>query len=134
VRTDQLEASHLVMADGPLPVKEIYFLELGKRGTRLAVLSACQTFLGQENPQGPQGVEILGLADAFAKAGAATVVSSLWNVSDRATTELMVGFYQGMKSQNKAEALRAAQLALLRSADWSHPYYWSAFILMGEWR
>ena len=51
-----------------------------------------------------------------------------------ATAALMVGFYQGMQQTDKAEALRQAQLKLLHSQEWAHPYYWSAFVLIGDWR
>jgi CHAT domain-containing protein/predicted negative regulator of RcsB-dependent stress response len=146
VRGEELTQSYLQLADGRLTIADIYGLPLRQRGTQLTVLSACETFVGQQHP----GVEVLGLADAFAKAGAATVVASLWSVEDRSTAELLVAFYRGMRGGGrklgdgeitthyspltKAEALRQAQLGLLRSKQWAHPYYWAPFILMGEWR
>src|SRR5262249_16997406 len=113
VESSDLTASSLALADGRVKVGEIYGLPLRQKGVRTVALSACQTFVGQKSP----GVEVLGLADAFAKAGAATVVSSLWNVSDASTAELMVGFYQSVQKTDKAEALRQAQLKLLRSKE-----------------
>ena len=96
------------------------------------VLSACQTALGKE----VRGEGLIGLTRGFMYAGAARVVASLWNVNDAATAELMKRFYQAMllEKQAPAAALRAAQLALARDARWSAPYYWSGFVLQGEWK
>jgi CHAT domain-containing protein len=69
-------------------------------------------------------------------AGAARVVVSLWNVSDKATSELMARFYEKMlkEGQRPAAALRAAQIEMLRQKPWQAPYYWAAFTLQGESR
>ncbi|MEM7051415.1 MAG: CHAT domain-containing protein [Acidobacteriota bacterium] len=106
----------------------------------LVVLSACATALGQE--RGGEG--LVGLARAFHYAGARAVLASLWNIDDRATAELMVHFYRGLREgRSKDEALRAAQLALIGGASPSDspgvrrghevaaPYYWSAFQIYG---
>ena len=125
--------SYLVLADGRLRQREIYGLGLRQRGTRLVVLSACQTFPGSDQP----GVEVLGLADAFIKSGASTVLATLWPVESKSTANLMVHFYQvlaGGHPPSKAEALRQAQLALLSNPHYQHPYFWAPFVLYGDWR
>jgi CHAT domain-containing protein len=59
---------------------------------------------------------------------------SLWQVSDRSTRDLMIGYYKGlMQKQGRAEALRLVQLQMLRSKSRGHPYYWASFIQSGEW-
>jgi CHAT domain-containing protein len=69
-------------------------------------------------------------------AGAPRVVASLWSVNDDSTAALMVSFFRGMIKQGKrpAEALRAAQIKMLRSERWKAPHYWAPFVLQGEWR
>lgn len=116
--------------NGYLLAPEIYNLKLP--ATDLVVLSACQTGLGKE----VKGEGIIGLTRGFMYAGSPRVVVSLWNVNDRATADLMKHFYEAMlsKDQRPAEALRSAQLQLLRSKQWQSPYFWAAFGLQGEWR
>jgi CHAT domain-containing protein len=94
----------------------------------LLVLSACQTALGDNRAA-------LGLAGVAVRAGARTTLGSLWLVSDEATAKLMAQFYQELTKDQvrKAEALRRAQLEVLNADYFSHPYYWSAFILVGNW-
>lgn len=115
--------------DGFLRVNDIYNLRLS---ADLVVLSACQTGLGKE----VRGEGLMGLTRAFLYAGAPRVVVSLWNVNDRATAELMAGFYRGMLREGKrpAAALREAQLQLSRQKQWASPYYWAAFVQHGEWK
>ena len=98
----------------------------------LVVLSACETALGREI----RGEGLLGLTQAFMYAGARGTVASLWQVPDRATAELMTRFYDGMLMRNlrPAEALRAAQLSIASDRRWRDPYFWGAFVLMGDWR
>jgi CHAT domain-containing protein len=127
-----LTNSFLQLADGRLTQSEIYGLGLRAKQTRTVVLSACETFIGSETP----GLEVIGLADAFATAGASTIVASLWQVSDESTQALMSEFYRQMQAPGttKAEALRQAQLSILGHPRYTHPRYWAGFILMGEWR
>jgi CHAT domain-containing protein len=78
---------------------------------------------------------MLGLTRAFQYAGARTVLASLWGVSDESTATLMQRFYAALKTgRNKDEALRSAQLAMLHRPASSHPYYWGAFQLIGDWK
>jgi CHAT domain-containing protein/tetratricopeptide (TPR) repeat protein len=95
----------------------------------LVTLSACQTGLGKETA----GEGLLGLAWAFEYAGARSVLASLWEVEDASTAELMRRFYRGLHGgASKAEALRRAQLDLLRRPATSAPYFWAAFQLNGD--
>ncbi|MGE0490504.1 MAG: CHAT domain-containing protein [Vulcanimicrobiota bacterium] len=120
--------SYLLVAGGKLTTGEIYGLDLSK--VSLVTLSACETALGERNP----GSEVATLAQAFSVAGSRSMVASLWRVDDEATARLMVEFYKGLLAgQNKAEALRQAQLAVRSEARWAHPYFWSSFELIGDW-
>ena len=93
----------------------------------LVVLSACQTGLGRISGDG-----MLGLSRAFLIAGARTVVVSQWSVSDRATKELMVAFYQNyVELGNKAIALQRAIQIVRSQSEYKHPRYWAAFLLVG---
>lgn len=61
--------------------------------------------------------------------------SGLWQVDDAATRDLMVDYYKRLqKGEGRGEALRGAQLNMLKSTDRSHPYYWATFIQIGDWR
>ena len=114
--------------DGILTASEVTALDLW--GTRLVVLSACDTGLGDvKNGQG-----VYGLRRALVLAGAQSLVMSLWDVADRPTRELMVDYYKGLQEgRGRSEALRNVQLKMLRSRYRQHPYYWAAFIESGEW-
>ena len=103
------------------------------RAIELLVLSACRTAVGDRRAT-------LGLAGVAVRAGARSTLASLWYVSDDATAVLMTKFYQELaqsqttgNSITKAEALRRAQQALMRDDRFSHPYFWSAFVLVGNW-
>jgi tetratricopeptide (TPR) repeat protein len=116
--------------DGFLRLQDIYNLKLS---AELVVLSACQTGLGKEI----KGEGLIGLTRGFMYAGAPRVVASLWKVDDRATSELMKRFYQGMlgpEALRPAGALRQAQLSIWKQKQWREPYYWAAFVLQGEWK
>ena len=142
--------------DGKLTVNEIFDMEIK---ANLVTLSACETALVKgETGDFPQGDDLVGLSRAFIHAGAPSVVASLWKVSDDSTVQLMRNFYQNLKSMPKAEALRKAQMDLMRSTvrftvtragggviqptqkgseeaiACSHPFFWAPFILLGDWR
>ena len=96
----------------------------------LMVLSACQTATGDERAA-------LGMAGMAVRSGARSTLASLWSVKDESTTQLINKFYQQLVATrshtNKAEALRQAQLTLIKSEDFNHPFYWSPFVLVGNW-
>jgi CHAT domain-containing protein/Tfp pilus assembly protein PilF len=114
--------------DGILTASEVTALDLW--GTRLVVLSACDTGLGEVR----NGEGVYGLRRAMVLAGAQSQVMSLWQVADKPTRELMVDYYKGLqRNAGRSDALRNAQLRMLQSRDRQHPYYWAAFIASGEW-
>ena len=122
-------------------------------GTKLVVLSACETGLGEVK----NGEGVYGLRRALVLAGSESQMMSLWQVSDDATRELMVSFYKRLQAgEGTTEALRQVQLEMLQSTmlsrrgqkrglgigtggmetkkNWRHPFYWASFIQSGEWR
>jgi CHAT domain-containing protein len=119
--------------DGILTAEEVASLNL--EGTEWAVLSACDTGLGEFKA----GEGVLGLRRAFQIAGARTVIMSLWSVDDQATRVWMRALYDGRlnKRLNTADAVREASLAVLRARRSSglstHPFYWAAFVAAGDW-
>jgi CHAT domain-containing protein/lipopolysaccharide biosynthesis regulator YciM len=117
------------LQNGFLQLRDIFNLNLP---AELVVLSACETGLGEE----VKGEGLVGLTRGFMYAGSPRVVVSLWSVSDRATSELMVKFYTKMLQDGlkPAAALRAAQIEMWEQKQWQAPYYWAAFTLQGEWR
>jgi CHAT domain-containing protein len=111
--------------DGILTAEDVSNMDLSN--TELAVLSACETGLGDVYT----GEGVFGLRRAFVLAGAQTLVMSLWKIPDVQTKELMVDFYQRMlDGKPRAEALRDAQLIMKKK--YSNPFYWGAFICQGD--
>lgn len=114
--------------DGVLTALEVLGLELS--GTRLVVLSACETGLGEIH----EGEGVYGLRRSFQEAGVAEVISSLWEVSDAGTQALMTDFYDRVLAGVPArEALRETQLDMIDSLEWGYPYIWSAFMIVGSY-
>lgn len=100
-------------------------------GTKLVVLSACQTGVGDVK----NGDGVYGLRRAFVLAGAQSQLMSLWDVYDEGTKDLMTKYYQRLiKGEPRAEALRQVQLEMLKSDKYRHPVFWAAFIPSGDWR
>ena len=95
----------------------------------LLVLSACETAQGDNRAA-------LGMAGVAVRSGARTTVATLWAVRDDSTALLMSEFYRGLIQDGltKANALRRAQLALLKNPKYAHPYYWSPFVSIGNWQ
>jgi CHAT domain-containing protein len=127
--------TYLLLAGQPdrLSVKDIVEdnYKLSLEGTRLVTLSACETNIGGYDPSAVYS----SLSRAFSKAGAPTVVASLWSVNDVSTRDTMTNFYKEMAAgQSKAEALRRAQVATMHDPRFAHPYYWAPFIILGDWR
>jgi CHAT domain-containing protein len=119
------------LEDGVLSAYEVSAMNL--EGTDLVVLSACETGLGEVR----QGEGVYGLRRAFQMAGARTVVSALWPVSDKTTADMMGQLY-ALTEKSLPERIREAQLAQiekLRSEGFAdHPYNWAAFIALGDWK
>jgi CHAT domain-containing protein len=111
--------------DGIVTALEVASMDL--RGTQLVVLSACETGLGELR----KGQGVYGLRRAFLIAGAETLVTSLWRVSDAATLELMTGFYgQLAAGVPRVEAMgRAAKAVRVQRP---HPFYWAPFVVVGR--
>ena len=108
--------------DGVLTAKEISRMDL--RGTELVVLSACETGLGDVSSEG-----VFGLQRSFKQAGVQTLVMSLWEVSDKATSYMMTQFYSNLLS---GKDKRSAFLEAKRKCKEQFPYpqYWAAFIML----
>jgi CHAT domain-containing protein len=114
--------------DGVVTALEVAGLNL--RGTKLVVLSACDTGVGEVK----NGEGVYGLRRALVLAGSETQVMSLWPVQDISTRDLMIDYYRGLRAgEKRGEALRQAQLRMLSSRGREHPAYWASFIQSGEW-
>ncbi|MCA2714146.1 MAG: tetratricopeptide repeat protein [Microcystis sp. M114S2] len=97
---------------------------LGLKNTELITLSACQT----AKEANADGQEISGLAYVLERAGAKSVIASLWSAEDNTSAEIMTQFYQNLKNgMTKSEAMQKAKLSQIKS----HPFFWSPFILIG---
>ncbi len=148
-----LDSSYIQLWDRRLTLRELPELGLNQPLIDLLVLSACQTALGNREAE-------LGFAGLAVQAGVRSSMASLWEVSDEATLGLMTNFYDQLTTAPiKAEAVRRSQLAMLRrqvrleggnlvsemrstpltrelaalgDRNFSHPYFWSAFTLVGN--
>ena len=127
-----VQLSHLQgdSQEGVLYSNDVYGLKLN---CDLLVLSACETGLGKIM----KGEGIVGLSRAFIYAGSKNLLVSLWKVSDNSTSQMMVEFYKQLLSKEKtelnyAEILQKAKLMLILGKDYSRPYYWAPFILIGD--
>ncbi|WP_159787942.1 CHAT domain-containing tetratricopeptide repeat protein [Sodalinema gerasimenkoae] len=131
-----------ILADRPLGIRQLADILNVQDRTRhndidLLVLSACET--ARESDRA-----LLGMAGMAARAGVRTIIGSFWAVDDQSTALMMQRFYQGLKEAqndrldiNKAEALRQAQIAMIRGEFgqvYSHPYFWAPFVLIGHWK
>ncbi|MEH1809488.1 CHAT domain-containing protein [Nostoc sp.] len=131
--SSRLEDTFLLTWDGQVNVKELSEL-LKNRGSdpskaiELLVLSACDTAAGDDRA-------VLGLAGLAVKSGARSTIATLWPVKDRAAAMLMTRFYEQLRQPKitKAEALRQAQISLIRQTDFHEPFFWSGFVLIGNW-
>lgn len=115
------------LENGVLTAREIAAVDL--RGLDLIVLSACQTGLGELKEDG-----VFGLQRGFKKAGAKTLLMSLWSVDDEATQIMMTAFYHTLFTTEGATVSSAFRTALqtLRDNGFDAPYYWASFVLLDE--
>jgi len=113
--------------DGILTALEASGLDL--EGTKLVVLSACETGVGKAT----NGDGVYGLRRALVVAGAESLVMSMWQVDDQATKDLMVGYYKRLAAgKPRSSALRDIQLELKGQPKYKHPYYWASFLPAGD--
>lgn len=118
----------IAFSDGKLELHELYTY---KNNADLVTLSACNTSLGEV----AKGEGVLSLARGFFYSGSKSVVSSLWKVNDKSTSEIMIDFYKNLKEgQSKSDALNNAKRNYIDSHELSEqsPYYWSSFVLIGD--
>jgi CHAT domain-containing protein/predicted negative regulator of RcsB-dependent stress response len=125
--------SFLVTYDGKLTLDQLEQLirpsQFRGKPVELLALSACQTAAGDDRAA-------LGLAGVAVKAGARSALATLWSVHDQSTAMLMEEFYRRLRAEptaSKADALRQAQRKLMADARYEHPYYWSPFLIIGNW-
>ena len=112
-------------ADGLLSSREIATMNF--LDTDLVILSACSSGHGELSEDG-----VFGLQRAFKKAGANSIIMSLWKVHDKATNEFIRQFYENYicKEEDKYTAFTNAQKALRESEEFSDPFYWASFIIL----
>ena len=118
----------IAYSDKNITLNELY---LSENSADLVVLSACQTSLGTLN----KGEGVMSLARGFFNTGSNSVLSSLWNVNDKSSSEIMIGFYKNIKDgKTKSEALRLSKLDYINTHELSEasPYYWASFVLIGN--
>jgi CHAT domain-containing protein len=127
------DKTFILAYDRPIKVNELNQLlqtrDINQPGLiELLVLSACQTATGDDRAA-------LGLAGVAVRAGARSTLASLWNINDASTATLMSQFYSYLTqpSISKAQALRSAQLELLKQEQYNMPYYWAPYVLVGNW-
>lgn len=120
---------NLAQNEGILYQSELYNC---KFNADLTVLSACETGLGKIT----KGEGVVGLTQALLYAGSNNILVSLWQVSDASTKDLMISFYTNLLKTKTASKygnfLRQAKLEMLAKSNYTHPYYWSPFILIGN--
>jgi CHAT domain-containing protein/Tfp pilus assembly protein PilF len=113
--------------DGVLTAMEVLGLNL--TGTRLVILSACETGLGEIH----EGEGVYGLRRSFQEAGVDSVINSFWEVADDGTQLLMIKFYgKYLEGMPPREAMREARLEMVEDFRWSAPFYWGAFAMVGR--
>ncbi len=131
--SSQLQDTFIDTWEKPLNVTDLVNLlqrsnPTGENAINLLILSACETAIGDQRAA-------LGLAGMAVRSGAKSTMATLWSVNDEATAKFMGEFYRQFVTQkvSKAEAIRQTQLALLKDPWFKHPFYWGAYILVGDW-
>ena len=131
--SSSLEDTFLLAWDNRLKINQLngifHSRTLAKeQAIELLVLSACETAAGDK-------WAALGLAGMAVRAGAKSTIATLWSVNDQATARLMSQFYEELviNHKEKSQAIRDAQLALLKDSQYQHPFYWAPYVLVGNW-
>ena len=100
---------------------------------RLVTLSACDTAVGSGYFSDiPPGDDLVGLTRAFLSTGTPSVLASLWEINDRSAVSFMDNFYSELRRTDKATALALTQRKMRARGVYRHPYFWAAFVLVGE--
>ncbi|KAM3092144.1 CHAT domain-containing protein [Phormidesmis sp. 146-35] len=133
LQSPNAENTFILAWDRQIKVNELQALLRTREGAsdaeiELLVLSACETAEGD-----PRAA--LGIAGVAIQAGARSTVASLWSVDDQSGARLISQFYRELANAkvSKAEALRRAQLSLLRDKNYRQPIHWAPFVLVGNW-
>ncbi len=131
-----LDTTFILTWDGQIKVNQLSGLlqtvELSQdKSLEMLILSACETAAGDAR-------SALGLAGVAVRSGARSTIATLWRVNDKASADLMSVFYEELKQVgqtgiSKAEALRRAQVKILKTPEYKSPYYWAAYVLLGNW-
>lgn len=131
--SSSLEDTFLLAWDNRIKINQLHGIFHSRtlsqeQAIELLVLSACETAAGDK-------WAALGLAGMAVRAGAKSTIATLWSVNDEATARLMSQFYQELviNHKEKSQAIRDAQLALLHSSNYQHPFYWAPYVLVGNW-
>jgi CHAT domain-containing protein len=135
--SSNIDETFILSWDGRINVKQLDSLLRDdsleqQRPIELLVLSACETASGDKRAT-------LGLAGVAIRAGARSTLATLWSVVDDSTAKTMSAFYRQLEQSkqiqiNKAEALRQAQLTLIKDKQYGHPHFWAPFVLIGNWQ
>jgi CHAT domain-containing protein len=132
--SSNLDETFLISWDEPLRIRDFQilvrdYLPQVTQPIELLVLSACQTAEGDDRAA-------MGLAGLAIRSGARSTLASLWAVNDQSTAALISSFYDHLTKTDgisKSEALRQAQLDLLHTSHYQHPFHWAPFVLVGNW-
>jgi len=125
--------TYLLAADGKIEVEQLSGLFRNRRATQtkpveLLILSACKTAAGSDRA-------VFGIAGTTVQAGARSAIAGLWSLADVSSVQFTQTLYQylGQPGVTRSEALRQAQLALLKDRRYAHPRYWAPYVLVGSW-
>jgi CHAT domain-containing protein len=131
--SSRAEDTFLLTWDSRLNIEDLKQILGGRsqsqdRAIELLILSACETAVGDRRAA-------LGLAGMSVRAGARSTLASLWSIDDAATAQFMVRLYDNLGDRNitRAAALQKAQASLINDPEYSHPFYWAPFVLVGNW-
>ena len=128
-RLELARGSNVPENDGRLELHEVLGFEVA---SRLVFLSGCETALGTAwSTSYLRGEDYTTIGQAFLQAGASNVVATLWRIEDRGAAQFASTFYRALRDHPPAAALALAQRAMLRTAEYSAPYYWAAFQIEG---